>query len=236
MNIKKKEEFHVYSGHQPNFLPYLGFFYKMDKSDIFVLDDDVQFSKGEFCNYNYIVVNGKKHKVTVPVSYNYGELINKVRICYEGNWDKKFLKTIQMNYIRHPYYRAVMPLIKEAVDAHFEYLSDLNIMLISRISNLLGIKSEILLSSTDVPTKLTKNERNVYQGIKLCCDTYYSGIGGKEYNDLSLYKENWIKVVYSDYKPVIYPQLRVKDFIPNLSVLDYLFNCGFVLPWGDSNG
>ena len=92
----------VFSGHQPNFIPYMGFFYKIFQSDVFVLDDDVQYSRSGLHNANFLNVNQTRHKVTVPVSYRYGDKINEVEISYETDWISKLLKTIQMSYGKAP--------------------------------------------------------------------------------------------------------------------------------------
>ena len=67
---------------------------------------------------------------------------------------------------------------------------------------------------------------------------YYSGAGGREYNDEKAYAENGIELVYSDYVPVRYRQYHKKDFMENLSVIDYIFNCGYKIPegWCEENG
>ena len=88
----------VFSGHQPNFLPYMGFFYKMFRSDVFVLDDDVQYSSKAWHNTNFIKVNGEKHRITVPVSYDYGAAINRVKIDYSREWSRKLLETVKDSY------------------------------------------------------------------------------------------------------------------------------------------
>lgn len=219
----------VFSGHQPNFLPYMGFFYKMHRSDVFVLDDDVQFSRQEYQNTNFILVGGSKHRLTIPVSYNYGDKINEVRICYDGNWQKKLLNTVMMNYKKAPHFQEGYELLESHIDGRYELLADMNISLIREIADRFGIVCKILIASQAVPTELQKNERNVYQCKTLGCDVYYSGVGGKAYNDAKLYAENGIEIAYSDYKPVVYKQ-RAKAFVENLSVLDYIFNMGYKLP------
>lgn len=221
----------VFSGHQPNFLPYMGFFYKMAKSDIFVLDDDVQFSKDGWHNYNYIKVGRERHRITVPVTFDFGDRINEVKICYAGNWQKKLLRTLEMNYSRSPFYHEGINLITKHIGKHYQFLSELNISLIKELAHRFGLSTKIVIASTDVPTDLKNNERNVYQCKELGADIYYSGTGGMAYNDEKLFNDNGICIVYSDYKPVVYKQQKW-NFIENLSVLDYIFNCGFNLPGG----
>ena len=219
----------VFSGHQPNFLPYMGFFYKMFKSDLFVLDDDVQYSSSGFHNTNFIKVKKEKFQMTVPVSYSTGDLINEVRICYNKPWDRKLLKTIEMSYKKAPYFEEGFSLVEKHLALKKELLFDLNLGLIKEIHDKFKIDSKLILASREFPTDLKNNERNVYQGTKLNATVYYSGIGGKEYNDEKLYNYSLIKLEYSDYVPVVYDQGK-GNFIENLSVLDYIFYNGYNLP------
>lgn len=225
----------VFSGHQPNFLPYMGFFYKMFRSDVFVLDDDVQYSSKAYHNTNYIKVNGSKCKMTVPVSHKYGDQIKDVKICYSRNWVDKLLKTVKMNYGKSPCFDVGYELLERNLRAGYEYLADLNISLLREISHCFGFGCHIVISSKEVPTQLRKNDRNIFQCLALGGTTYYSGIGGKEYNDTDDFQRHGIKLVYTDYQPVHYKQVG-KEFVENLSVIDYIFNQGYQIPgeWGNN--
>ena len=230
----------VFSGHQPNFLPYMGFFYKIFKADIFVLDDDVQYTtagchQGQIVvrhNSNVIRVGDKAQKIVVPVKKRFADRINDVEIVRDDKWKTKMIRTVELAYSKHPYSVAGMALLDEALSMDFDYLADLNMFLIDVISKNFGFQAKIASASRDVPTKLKSNARNVFQCKKLGCDVYYSGIGGKAYNDESAYAEQGIRLEYSDYKPVRYRQYHKNDFIENLSVLDYIMNCGYAIPEG----
>lgn len=219
-----------FSGHQPNFLPYMGVFYKMSKSDFFVLDDDVQYSSDGMHNTNFIRANGQKTRITVPVHFVFGTPINKVPICYDRNWDDKMLKTMRMAYGKAAHFDEGYSLLNEHIRKRYEYLSDLNISLIRDIVSRFGIKCELVIASEMAQTGLKKNLRNLCQCLQLGCNVYYSGIGGKDYNDEPLYNRCGVRIEYSDYQPVRYSQVGHAGFIENLSVIDYIFNEGFKLP------
>lgn len=230
----------VFSGHQPNFLPYMGFFYKMYKSDVFVYDDDVQYTNKEYAsdggirvghNSNAIRTANGKAKILVPVSYDFGDKINEVLICRDTNWEDRMLKTIRMSYGKYPYYDLGMSILEKALNCRYEHLYLLNRHLLDAIVEGFGFKTKIVTASIDCPTSLKNNDRNIYQCKKLGADVYFSGAGGgKEYNDEQAYVDNGIKLVYSDYKPTPYRQYHKKDFMENLSVIDYIFNEGFKIP------
>ncbi len=222
----------IFSGHQPNFLPYMGFFYKMFQSDVFVLDDDVQYSSKGLHNKNYIYSNGQKTEIIVPVKHEFGDRINDVRILYNNNWKRKMLRSFQCSYSKAPYFGEVYDMLHYHIMEDYEFLCSLNYNLIMDIAERLGIEACVKIASEDLPTDLKKNERNVFQCKKLHCNIYYSGIGGKEYNDERLFEENGIKILYSDYLPTPYRQHGAKGrpFLANLSIVDYLFNKGFEIP------
>lgn len=219
----------VFSGHQPNLLPYMGVFYKIFQSDVFVLDDDVQYSSKGLHNANFLKVNGSKYKFTVPVTYEYGDNINEVKISYSKNWDETLMKTLKNSYSKAPHFEEAYNLMERHLSLHKRLLIELNYGLIEEISRRFKLNSELLIASKAVPTTMKKNERNVFQCKSLGCDVYYSGVGGKDYNDEEMYAENGIQVVYSDYEPVKYSQGK-GEFVENLSVLDYIMFNGFELP------
>lgn len=218
-----------FSGHQPNLLPYMGVLYKMYRSDVFVLDDDVQYSTDGLHNSNFIKVNGSKHRLTVPVHFNHGDPINKVKVCYERDWVDKTLRTLQCAYAKAKHFDEGYEFVTRHFQRKPDLLVDLNISLLTEIVQRFGFRCHLVIASTDVPTELKKNERNLYQCLRLGGTTYYSGEGGRAYNDEKLFNEHGVRIEYSDYVPVRYRQVG-RGFIENLSVLDYIFNMGFQLP------
>ena len=94
--------------HQPNYLPYLGFFDKMKRSDIFVIHDDCQFIRNSWTHRNKIrVYNGWKW-LTVPVKKE--EIpIKEIRIINEPqknkpHWSKVHFREINANYAKTEYF------------------------------------------------------------------------------------------------------------------------------------
>ena len=143
------------------------------------------------------------------------------------------LKTIWVNYRYHPYFSLGYGLVEDALHYHFKKLYCLNRYLLDRIVEGFGINTKIVTASIDVPTDLMNNARNIYQCKQLGGTVYFSGAGGgRSYNDEQAYNNNGIKLVYSDYRPVKYPQYHNKTFIENLSVLDYICNVGYKIPEG----
>lgn len=225
----------VFSGHQPNFLPYMGFFYKMFRSDVFVLDDDVQYSSDGWHNTNFLKVGGRRHRITIPVSYSFGDPINEVRISYAKKWKPKLLSTVEMNYRKYPHFEEGIELLKSGLDRDFEHLADLNIHLLRKIADGFSFRCKLLIASKDLKTELRNNQRNIWQCEQVGGTVYLSGDGGAVYNDEGAYARHGIELRYSEYKPVVYRQADWKPFAENLSVLDYILNRGFQIPeeWRD---
>ncbi len=218
----------VLSSHQPNFLPYMGFFYKMARCDVFVLSGDNQYSSKGLHNKNYIKIGGKKFPITVPVKYEHPSRIDNVQICYQSDWISELLKTLQINYKKAPCFDEAFSLVEGVVNNHYLNLSELNEAFIRALADKFGLRCKIMLGR-DLELAEHRMDRIIEMCNKLGANTYYSGIGGKAYNQDEKYAENNISLVYSDYEPVQYKQLG-DGFIENLSVLDYVFCNGFIIP------
>jgi len=211
--------------HQPQFLPYPGFFDKMKKADVFVLLDTVQFTKNEWHNRNRIkTVNGWQW-LTVPVVHHFGQLIKDVVICKNSNWRKKHLQSLITNYCKAPYFKKYWKVVEEMYNINWERLSFFNTYWIHKLKQLLQIDTKIYLASELGTFVEDPNDRliqivNCFDG-----DTYLSGIGGKNYLKLYKFEAAKINVVFQKFNPPTYSQ-QFEGFLPNLSIIDMLFNCG----------
>lgn len=220
----------IVCGHQPNFLPYPGFFHKMMNCDRFVYVDNVEFvGRGPFgwIHRNKIrITNKDEHWLTVPV-YQKGKFhqnINEVEIANEENWQDKHWKSIYYNYKDTPHFDDYADELEAIYDREWEKLADLNIRLLEFFCDALDIDVPRCRSSeeglTGESTQLIINLTQHFDG-----DTYLSGQHGRDYLDRSLIEDSGIKVVFQDFDSPDYEQ-PYQDFVPNLSTLDLLFNCG----------
>lgn len=217
--------------HQPNFLPWLGYFSKLKNSDLFIFFDDVQMERGKsFTSRTKILINGNENWLTIPV-LNKSELLDIKDITVDKNfiWKKKHLRTIELNYKKHPHFKEVYPLLEEVYHQENELLIDYNIPFILNICDYLGIQTKFKKSS-DIKSVANKTgwEKILFILIELKADTYLSGSGegSKRYvNENDLLKNN-LKLLWQDYNMLIYRQHNSNDFISHLSIIDLLFNCG----------
>jgi hypothetical protein len=217
----------IVSGHQPNYLPWLGFFDKIACSDVFIIEDNVQFEKQGFTNRNKIkTVDGVKW-LSVPIKHvNRPLLINEVEISNTGepNWAQRHWLTLTHSYSKAPFWQEYNDFFKDTYEREWVRLIDLNMHLIHGIMRLLGIKTPLVMgSSLGVTGK--KNELIIAQCKAVGGNIQLAGIGGRDYINTERFQEEGIKVVFQNFPYPYYPQLHGK-FASNLSVVDFLFCSG----------
>ena len=210
--------------HQPTYLPYLGFFSKIHNSDVFVYLDNV--TKNEWINRNKIKTPDGWCWLTVPkVNKNILETpICTVEISNTVNWRRKHYNSIQFNYGRASHFEEYRNFFEKVYQSDWSFLADLNRFLIKSICAFLGIKGVFIDAST-LDVKGSRTELLVDICETLDADVYLSGVGGKNYIDYQMFEKSNIDIVFQEFKSPTYPQLH-GDFIPNLSIIDYLLNCG----------
>jgi hypothetical protein len=220
--------------HQPNFLPWIGFFNKVVVADVFILLDDVQYPKGggvgNWTNRHLILVNGKERWATVPISRNFSGLknINEIKFAPESNWKKSYLDLISNSYSKAKYFSEVFGFLEFSLNYRTEFLSELNIHLINSVLQVLQISNKTLIKSSDLGKKGKSNELLCSLVQTVGSDSYLCGAGASAYFDVDVFEENNIKVIYQNYKPTIYPQLNRLEFTGRLSIVDAMMNCGLV--------
>lgn len=125
------------AAHQPNFLPWLGFFDKLARCDRFVLLDDVQFprtSRGTYTNRVQLLIGGRPAWLTVPVVRDGIQRIRDVRIDDRQPWRRKALRTIEQAYARAPRFAETMPLVRELLEYDTDRIAELNEYAIRRLA------------------------------------------------------------------------------------------------------
>lgn len=212
---------------QPGYLPWLGFFDQMRRADVFVYYDDVQFDKNGWRNRNRVKSPaGQYHWLTVPViqSGRSEQRIDEVEIDNRAAWPRKHLGTIAQFYGAAPHRRRYLPQLEELLTRPWESLVELDIATTALLCEWLGLAcSPIRSSELDVSGDPTGRL------VGLCrhfgADRYLSGSSGRDYLDVPAFEHEGVDVVWQDYHHPEYPQLH-GEFLPYLSVLDLLLNCG----------
>ncbi len=211
--------------HQPNYLPWLGYFYKIYQSDYFVFLDDAQYSNEGMHNYNYIKTQKGRFRLKIPVIQTLGDTIKEVKTRDNLGWREKHLSIIKTSYSSSQYFNTIFKDLNDLICQEQQVLSELNILIIKFICYRFSINSEFVKSS-DFHISERKEERIIRICKELGADTYYSGTGAKAYQNEEKFRQQGIELRYSEFTPFRYDQLW-GNFIPNVSVIDYLMNCGY---------
>jgi len=211
--------------HQPNYLPWIGFFHKMLISDIFVFLDHVQFSKRGFINRNKVKGPDGWKWLTVPVKRgSTKKRIIDVEIDNSTSWAEKHLRTLQAFYGKCKYFNYFINLLENIYTKEWKYLADLNKYIIFKVIDILDIDVEIY-ESHKMNVKGNKTDLIIDICKKVGATVYFSGQGAKKYLDEKKFDVEGIKLVFQNFNHPVYPQ-RFGRFIPNLSIIDMLFNVG----------
>jgi hypothetical protein len=212
---------------QPGYLPWLGFFEQMSKSDVFIIYDDVQYDKEGWRNRNRIKTAKGIQWLTIPVLIKFEEhpLINEVKINNTVNWRKKHLSSIKQNYSKAPFFKEFFSLFEEAYSKEWEYLIDIDMYFVVRLVECFEMGDKRIIRSSTLNIEGDRIERLIKIYKLFNADIFYEGAAGKNYIDEKSFIEQGIRVEYQDYKHPTYHQLY-GDFIPYLSVVDLLFNHG----------
>lgn len=227
--------------HQPNFLPYLGFFDKLKRSDIFVIRDEVLFVKKNFHQRNKIRINSNDNInnpqfkwIKVPV-VNMMDYITHIPIKRDAirdkmPWNKRILHDIKVSYEGAEHFSEFFPELKKIFDNSDEKLITLNMKLINFLKNSFGIKTKIILAS-DLCLKPEHYEKSdASQDIVNICkkvnaNVYLSGDGAKDYINQEPFEKEGIKLTFQGYKHPTYKQ-RYPGFLHYMSAIDALFCLG----------
>ncbi|MBW1740224.1 MAG: WbqC family protein [Deltaproteobacteria bacterium] len=213
--------------HQPEFVPWLGFFHKVSLADTLILLDDVQFRKNYFQNRNRVRTAEGWTWITVPVEREgLSTRIDEVKIARATNprWSQRIERTVAQLYRRAPYFESIFgkftTLLREAGDL----LVSLNIPVLRWMLQEFGLEGDVLLSSV-LGVDSSGSQRIMDLCLAVGADTYVSGVSGRDYLDLEAFERAGIAVEFQKFWHPVYKQLY-SDFIPQISALEALYLFG----------
>jgi hypothetical protein len=212
--------------HQPEHLPWLGFFEKLRRADLFVLLDDVQFSKGDFQNRNRVKGSTGVQWLTVPIVHAFPQEISEVEIA-GADWREKHWKTLVSCYARAPYFESFSASFESFYQQPRKKLGELNIAAIELLANVFGIQTKcVRASELNVGGQKSDLVLNICQTVG--ASAYYSGRAGSTYLDRDSFARAGIRIEVQNFNHPTYEQLftQKQGFVPNLSAVDLLFNRG----------
>ena len=210
--------------HQPQFLPWLGYLDKIDRADLFVLLDSVQFKKNEWQNRNRIRTAQGSQWLTVPVLHNFGQSIKDVRINQMTDWRANHLRAVEMHYAQAAHREPVMAGLRAIYEQPWDRLADLNLAVLRWLLGEFGIKTPLRLSSDmQLPEEPTERLIEICRAVGATC--YLAGAGSKDYMDFKKFEKAGMAVEVQDFHHPVYRQCY-EPFIPAMSAIDLLLTCG----------
>jgi hypothetical protein len=217
--------------HQPNFLPWLGWFDKLARADVFVLLDHVQFprtSRGTYVNRVKLLVGGKDAWVTAPIVRAGGsdKRIDEVRVDDAQPWRQKVLRTVEHNYARAPAYDEALPLVRELLEQPTDRLADLNEHGARRVARALGLDAAKLVRSSTLGASSHATDLLI-ELTKAVGGTAYlaGGLAGSTYQEDEKFGQAGVVLRYQRFEHPRYDQGR-EEFVPGLSIVDALLHVG----------
>ena len=211
--------------HQPVYLPFAGFFQKMARADVIAFMPFVQLNKRSWQVRNRIKTRHGPLWLTVPVQVKgkYYQLIRETRVAGDG-WRHKHWEAVRHSYRTAPHFEDYADFFEEVYGRSWEWLADLNLHIVEGMRRFLGITTPIL-DTADMTFEGTKSDLIIDICKKLGAGAYLSSDGEAAYIEPEKFAAAGLGHSYVGWEPTPYPQL-FGDFVPNLSAIDVLFNCG----------
>jgi hypothetical protein len=229
--------------HQPNFFPWLGYFDKIRRADVFIFLDEVDYPRsgsggmGSWLNRVRVRVQDQPRWLTVPVRrMPLGSPVSAARIDESQPWRRRVLGTLEANYRRAPHYEAALSLIRPLVDSAEPSLAQFNMQAIGVMATHLGLRARFLRQSelgtselghppSDEPSRGTRLLIELVKAVG--GKAYLAGGGAAGYQQDDLFAQAGVELVPQNYQPT--PYAAADTFLPGLSVIDYLMHDGRAL-------
>ncbi len=214
--------------HQPDFMPYLGFFQRLIQADVYIVMDNVQYVRGsrtQTSRDKIKTANGEKWinvGIQKPI---YKCHIDEVMLSKEKLWRERSQNLIKENYRKADYFNEVYPYIEELYALECDRMIDFNMASIHMLIRLFGIDDIEIKYASELSVAGKSNELIINLVKAVGCHRYLSGVGAKNYYIPELYEAAGIEVEWQKFEHPIYRQ-QFGEFIPYLSSIDLLLNCG----------
>lgn len=225
-DVDAQKAFRVLGMIQSNYIPWRGYFDFIKSSDIFIIYDDVQYTRKDWRNRNIIKTANGPAWLTVPVIHSLSApaLVQDSLISYKENWIKKHIGTITLAYQKAPYFKRYSQDFFDILNSRHETISKLNVAIIQWAMNDLEIKTPIKFSKDFDPAG-TRTDRILDIISKVEATSYLVGPSARSYIEVDKFKAAGIGLEFKGYSYPDYPQLH-GPFDPKVSIIDLIFNCG----------
>jgi hypothetical protein len=213
---------------QPSYIPWRGYFHQIQKADVFVFYDDVQYDKHGWRNRNRIKTANGTVWLTIPVQHKgnveHHRPIHQIPIIWDQAWNQRHWTTLKQSYGRAPFFSRYAPLVEPFYQQRPQLLADFTIDLTIALARELGLQTRFVRSS-ELGIGGTKTDRLVEILGRLGATHYISGPSARAYLEEEKLREAGISLEYMVYDYPEYQQLH-PPFDPQVSILDLLFMTG----------
>ena len=213
--------------HQPNYLPWLGFFSKITHSDCFVFMDIVKYPKRSVINRNKIRTPHGGFYLTIPASKQfYGSRICDIKLPADKSWQLDHWQAIKHNYTKADFFGLYQDFFEGLYQKDFEYLWQINEEIIFYLFRCFDINVEVIKASElNVSPDLQKTDLLIACLKSVGAAIYLSGPSGRNYLDFEKFPQNNIGLRFFEFQHPVYKQ-RYPGFEPAMAAIDLLFNVG----------
>jgi len=207
---------------QPYFFPYIGYFQLIAAADLFIIYDNIKYTKKGWINRNRILLNGRDVPFTLPLK-GASDFLDLREREVAADFDRdRLLNQLRGAYAKAPQFNRMLPVIAEILRYPevnlFEFLRNS----IIRLCEIIGITTKIVVSSTIAINHELKSQDRV---LALCqavnAQAYVNTIGGMELYSKDEFRARGIELSFIRSKSFVYPQFGA-DFVPWLSMIDVL--------------
>ncbi len=218
---------------QPSYIPWRGFFHQIQKADVFIFYDDVQYDDRGWRNRNRIKTPSGSRWLTIPVLGKGAQIenipIHEIRIAWDRPWARKHWQTIRHAYARAPFLERFAPVLRSFYERRDELLADFTIELTIALAREMGLTRTRFLRSSDLGVTGERMERLLGLLAKVGGTHYISGPAARAYIDERMLREAGVTLEYMRYEYPEYPQLY-PPYDPHVSIVDLLLMAGAEAP------
>lgn len=207
---------------QPYFLPYIGYFQLIAAVDLFIIYDNIKYTKKGWINRNRMLLNGSDTTFSLPLKKD-SDSLDVIDREISADFDRqKFLNQIQGAYYKAPEFENIFPVVKKIVNYENSNLFQYIYHSVLVICNILDLNTKIITSSEISINHELKGQDKV---IALCNSvngsTYINTAGGIDLYSKEFFNDSGLQLNFIKALPFDYPQLGDK-FVPWLSIIDIL--------------
>lgn len=209
---------------QPYFMPYISYFQLINAVDVFVVYDNIQFTKKGWFHRNRILVNGKDKMFSVPLKKDsdYLDVAKRELADSFDNESKNIIRKIKAAYQKSLYYNEVMPLVEKCFQRGSGNLFDFIYASLTLLTQFLQIDTDIIISSSiDIDHTLKSQDKVLAICKNLNTDIYINAIGGQELYVAEAFRNEGIELRFIKTSPIEYKQFD-NEFVPWLSIIDVM--------------